>query len=231
MYLHDTISTDKRNPTVNAHGLIYGAPEASSDDVPCLDPVDNKSGVIKSEFRDPKTPTTKNDVILAPSPYWGSEPIWDSHTIIHNPVFDERGRVWLTARTRPNNVQPAFCKAGSDHPSAKIYPKNTSNRQLEVYDPKVRKIDMIDLCFNTHHLQFDKNDMLWFSAGGSYDVIGWIDVKKWDATHDAAASQGWAPFVIDTNGNGKRDDGWTEPNQPADQAKDKRMVLGFYGVS
>ena len=35
IYLHDTISTDKRNPTVNANGLIYGAPEASSD----IDPV------------------------------------------------------------------------------------------------------------------------------------------------------------------------------------------------
>src|SRR5438874_235644 len=231
MYLHDTISTDKRNPTVNAHGLIYGAPEASSDDVPWLDPVDNKSGVIKSEFRDPKTPTTKNDAILAPSPYWGNEPIWDSHTIIHNPMFDEKGRVWLTARTRPNNAQPAFCKAGSDHPSAQIYPKNTSNRQLEMYDPKTRKIEMIDLCFNTHHLQFDKNEMLWFSAGGNYDVVGWIDIKKWEATHDEKAAQGWAPFVLDTNGNGKRDTGWNEPGQPKDANKDTRVVAGFYGVS
>ena len=27
-YLHDEIATDRRNPTVNAHGLIYGSPEA-----------------------------------------------------------------------------------------------------------------------------------------------------------------------------------------------------------
>jgi hypothetical protein len=187
--------------------------------------------VIKSEFRDPKTPTTKTDLILAPSPYWGNEAIWDSHTVIHNPMFDEKGRVWLTARTRPANANPAFCKEGSDQPSAKVYPKNTSNRQVEVYDPKTRKIDMIDLCFNTHHLQFDKNEVLWFSAGGNYDVVGWLDVKKWEATHDDKASQGWAPFVLDTNGNGKRDIGWTEPNQPADSAKDKRMVLGLYGVA
>jgi hypothetical protein len=40
--------------------------------------------------------------------------------------------------------------------SAKIYPKATSNRQVEVLDPKTQKITMIDLCFNTHHLQFDK---------------------------------------------------------------------------
>ena len=33
-YLHDEISTDRRNPTVNAHGLIYGSPELSTDFVP-----------------------------------------------------------------------------------------------------------------------------------------------------------------------------------------------------
>jgi hypothetical protein len=37
-YLHDEISTDKRNPTVNANGLIYGSPEESTDFAPILDP-------------------------------------------------------------------------------------------------------------------------------------------------------------------------------------------------
>src|SRR6185369_11261022 len=35
-YLHDEIATDKRNPTVNANGLLYGAPELSTDNVPIL---------------------------------------------------------------------------------------------------------------------------------------------------------------------------------------------------
>ena len=33
-YLHDAISTDKRNPRVNSNGLIYGSPEESTDMVP-----------------------------------------------------------------------------------------------------------------------------------------------------------------------------------------------------
>ena len=37
-YLHDEIASDKRNPTVNANGLIYGSPEDSTDFVPILDP-------------------------------------------------------------------------------------------------------------------------------------------------------------------------------------------------
>ena len=46
-YLHDEVSTDKRNPTVNANGMIYGSPEESSDDVPVLDPVKNVASLIK----------------------------------------------------------------------------------------------------------------------------------------------------------------------------------------
>ena len=168
--------------------------------------------------------------IYAPSPYWGTEAIWDSHTNMHNPMYDEKGRLWLTARIRPL-PNPAFCKAGSDHPSAKVFPKDTSNRQTEVYDPKTQKVTMIDLCFTTHHLKFDEDGMLWFSAGAAYDVIGWLDVKKWDQTHDDAASQGWSPFVLDTNGNGKTRHRLVEPDEPIDPGKDKRIITGLYGIN
>jgi hypothetical protein len=39
----------------------------------------------------------------------------------------------------------------------------------------------------------------------------------------------WAPFVLDTNGNGKLDE-WTEPGQPADPSRDTRLAVGFYAV-
>src|SRR6202011_3217955 len=41
---------------------------------------------------------------------------------------------------------------------------------------------------------------------------------------------GWTPLILDTNGNGKRDD-YVEPNQPVDPAKDKRVVAGLYSVA
>ena len=55
-YLHDEISTDKRNPSVNANGLIYGSPEESRDYLPVLDPVHNKISEVKIPYRDPDTP-------------------------------------------------------------------------------------------------------------------------------------------------------------------------------
>ena len=41
VYMHDLTSTDRRNPTRNAYGRIYGAPELSTDDFPILDPQTN----------------------------------------------------------------------------------------------------------------------------------------------------------------------------------------------
>jgi hypothetical protein len=49
-------------------------------------------------------------------------------------------------------------------------------------------------------------------------VVGWFDMKVYDATHDAEKAQGWTPLVLDTNGDGKRGP-YTEANQPADPAK------------
>ena len=102
---------------------------------------------------------------------------------------------------------PAWCKAGSSHPSAKLTPLERSGRQLAVYDPKTKKMYLIDTCYATHHLLFaeDANNTLWTSSGGGGGVVGWLNTKMWDQTHDAAKSQGWTALVLDTNGNGKRD--------------------------
>ena len=57
------------------------------------------------------------------------------------------------------------------------------------------KYTFVDTCFNTHHLQFDANDVLWASTGGaSSPVIGWLDMKIFDETGDAAKAQGWTPL-------------------------------------
>lgn len=229
-YLHDEISTDRRQPTVNANGLIYGSPEESSDNLPWLDPVHNTVGFVKTKWRDPDTPTSADSEIYSPSPYWGNTPIWNSHTTVHNPMFDRKGRLWFTARIRAS-ADPAFCRTGSSQPSAQQFPLQNSGRQAEVYDPATKAITPIDLCFPTHHLQFDKEDRLWFSAGGPQaGAIGWLDTRAFDSTHDAPAAQHWAPFILDTNGNGRRD-GWVEPDAKVDPTKDKRILAGIYGVA
>jgi len=225
-YLHDLSGTDRRDPTVNGYGRLYGAPELSTDEMPILDPRTNSATVFQAPVRDPDTPTTHDDPVIAPSPYWGEEAIWDSRANIHNPMLDADGRVWLTARIRgPEN--PDFCRRGSEHPSARLFPVERAGRHLAVYDPASGDYRFVDTCFSTHHLQFDARGVLWTSGGGQ--VVGWLDAARFLETGDAAAAQGWAPLILDTNGNG-RQDAWTEPGEPLDPALDARVPAAFYAV-
>jgi hypothetical protein len=228
-YLHDEIATDKRNPTVNANGPLYGATEASTDLIPVLDPVRHTATTLKMPVRDPNTPRPGKP--LAPSPYWGDELIWDSQANVHNPMFDEKGRVWFTSTIRPGD-NPAFCKEGSSHPSAKLFPLARSGRQLSFYDPKTKEFTLIDTCFSTHHLQFaeDANNTLWTSSGGGGGAVGWLNVRMFEQTKDEQRSQGWTALILDTNGNGRRD-AYTEPNAAVDPTKDHRINAAFYGVT
>ena len=225
-YMHDLASTDRRDPTVNAYGPVYGAPELSTDHMPILDPVRNVPTTFELPVRDADTPTTAQTLPAAPSAYWGDEVIWDSRANVHNPMLDSEARVWLTARVR-GRENPAFCREGSDHPSARLFPTTNSGRHVAVFDPSTDEYRFVDTCFSTHHLQFDANDILWTSGGGQ--VLGWLDAPRFLETGDAAAAQGWTAFVVDTNGNGRRD-AYVEPNEPVDPARDKRFSVGYYAV-
>ena len=227
VYLHDEIATDKRNPTVNPNGLIYGALEASADYMPVVDPRTNTASRIELQVRDPKTPSEAQTPPAQPSPYWGEEVIWTSQSNAHSFAMDKQARVWIAARIRQNQTPP-WCQQGSTHPSAKAFPLNESGRQMQMYDPKTKRVTTVDTCFGTHHLNFDGNDVLWFTGSGQ--VEGWFSTKIYDETKDEAKAQGWTVFVLDTNGNGKRD-AYVEPNQPIDPTKDKRITAGFYGVA
>jgi len=236
-FTHDLVSSDRRYPTVNAYGPLYGSAEYSSDEIPILDPKTHKVTFFKMPVADPNAPESFGPPFHAsavakptqPSAYWGDEKIWSQRANNHNGMFDKNGRVWFAAAVRGID-NPAFCKKDSDHPSAKVFPLDRSGRQVSMLDPKTMKYSFIDTCFGTHHPQFgyDADNTLWLSGTGP--VAGWVNTKVWDETGDAAKAQGWSPFVLDTNGNGKVDE-WTEPDQPVDAGKDKRIAgSGPYAV-
>jgi hypothetical protein len=226
-YLHDLVSTDRRNPTVNAGGPVYAVLEASADYMPVLDPETHTATRVPVTVRDPSTPPASPQQVAAPSPYWGTEPIWTSRANAHNPMLDETGRVWITSRVRPP-PNPAFCKEGSSHPSARLFPLNASGRHVAVYDPKTREMKHVATCFGTHHLMFaeDADRTLWLSGGGP--VVGWLNTRLWDETGDEERAQGWTALIMDVNGNGRRDQ-YVEPNAPVDPARDRRIHPGQYG--
>jgi hypothetical protein len=180
--------------------------------------------------RDPDTPEALGPghaaaaAPLLPSAYWGDEKIWDSRANNHNAMLDRRGRVWLAASVRGAD-NPAFCRRGSGHPSAEAFPLERSTRQVAVLDPRTMGYAFVDTCFGTHHLQFghDADDTLWLSGTGP--VAGWVNTRLLDETGDAARAQGWSPFVLDANGNGRRDP-HVEPGRPAGPGEDRRIAPG-----
>ena len=232
-YLHDLISTDRRKPTVNGYGPLYGSPEYSSDLMPVMDVKKNDFTTVKMTYEEgtpealgPGHAAAKE--ALQPSAYWGNEKIWDTHVNNHNSMIDQDGRVWLAATGfKPGN--PDYCKKGSDHPSAKAFPLDTSLRRIAMYDPKTKVYTPYQTCFTTHHLNFgyDKDNTVWGSGGGQ--VLGWLNTRVLLQTGDVKKAQGWTPLILDTNGNGKRDE-YVEPNQPVDPTKDKRIIASFYAV-
>ena len=233
-YLHDLISSDRRKPTINSYGKLYGSPEYSTDMMPILDPKTHTVTYFKMPVADEKMPVSLGPghagavAPTAPSAYWGEEVLWDTRANNHNSMFDDKGRLWLAATVRGMN-NPDFCKQGSDHPSAKVFPLTQSPRQVAMLDPKTMKYSFIDTCFGTHHPQFgyDADNTLWLSGSGQ--VAGWVNTRIWDETGDAQKAQGWFPYILDTNGNGKLDE-WTEPGKP-EAGKDMRFNPGSGGYA
>jgi len=220
----DNAASDTRNSGVNANGLVFGASEMT-DTISTLDPVRNKSVVIKAPSEAPPLVSGFNASPTA-SPYFGPD-VWQRSADPRSIAIDGKGRVWVAIRNRENQKQPAFCGPGSSK-FGSFYPLRQSNRQLAMYDPKTQVWQHIDTCFSADHNQIGEDNFIYFGIGSA---IAWVDISTWDKTHDAEASQGWCPGVIDANGNGKIDRGWTEPDGPIDPARDHRIAFGAYSIT
>ena len=129
-YLHDLISSDKRNPTVNAYGKLYGSTEYATDHLPVLDPktgevtyVTPPEGAdVPEAFGRRRLDHAAIEKPMAASAYWGMEQVWDTKFDNHNDMFDEKGRVWMTghqsrawhAGLLPQGLGQPLCQSVSD---------------------------------------------------------------------------------------------------------------------
>ena len=90
---------------------LYGVLEASADYMPVLDPKTHTVSRVPVTLRDSNTPPVAPQQVAAASPYWGTEAIWTSRANVHNPMFDEKGRVWITSQGASAG-QPGFLQGG-----------------------------------------------------------------------------------------------------------------------
>jgi len=218
----DAAGTDERHPTINANGPVYGAIQ-TSDILTVFNPRENSSTEIKIPSNGPVL-----DANTRTSPVWGDEKIWQRQADPRSVAMDAKGRVWVTARNRGPQQQPAYCKDGATNKFAKYFPmEGPSARQVQLYDPKTKQFTAIDTCFAADHNVFDDKDALIF---GQDDAVGWVDTVAFYKTRDGAASQAWCPGVVDTNGDGKISTGWTEPSEAIDPKRDHRIEFGCYSI-
>ena len=226
--VHDNVSTDKRNPTLYPDGPVYGVGGAGLviTDVGAHQSV--RMDLPTRVERPRRASSYQGSSTRVPSLYWGDESAGLVSRSAHNPMMDDKGRLWITQAVRPNDV-PGWCLEGSDHPFARYYPiqHRAESRQVSYYDPETGEFELIDTCYFTHHLQFadDADDTLWLS--GSTEAVGWLNTRLYDETGDERAAQGWCPTVIDTNGDGTITKPWNEPTPDGaveiDPAKDTRV--------
>ena len=252
-FVHDSASTDKRDPTVNPYGPVYASGRLKPPDLVVVYPRENRQEGLTAPMRDPNVRwkdnypaewkglnnPRANQGMGNPSPAWGTEMIWKGIVLGHNPMLDHKARVWQTQAVQSPEEDRSFCNAGSDHPSAQYFPLDiTKNpepymgayRHLAVWDPQTREWTLINTCAGSHSLQFahDANHTLWVSNQGQ--VLGWLNTKLFDETGDEQKAQGWTPYILDTNGNGKVDE-WVGPDDPIDPTKDQRIRGGSYGIA
>jgi len=126
-YLHDLIGTDRRKPTVNGWGALYGSMELSTDWVPILDPVLHMTTEMKMPVRAESTPRSST-VNIAPAPwhYWGDRVIWDTQVNAHTNTMDSEGRC-VVERHQPASVGTAgVLQEGIGSPVGEGLPAGTS---------------------------------------------------------------------------------------------------------
>jgi hypothetical protein len=202
-YVHDEISTDKRDPTLYPNGKIWGV-DIGNDRLFSVDPVTHEADMIPVPTETPVgwcEPGEPGFSLGCPTEQ-GHTPHVGAYTNParpHNPMMDDTGKVWITQEVRPATpeAQPEFCKGD---PAISVRSDGYS-----YYDTTTGHIELINTCFATHHLQFDKNGLLWSSTDPR--VIGWFDPSKYveGRPETAEDAQGWSEMVVDTDGDGQAD--------------------------
>lgn len=205
-FMHDEISTDKNNPTVNANGPVY-AVSAGHGSLVVLDPIENSTYEIDIPTREPRDQVRSRFPAPNPASLWfGEEALWTNPPYNpadpHNPMLDSTGRVWMTSKIRQN--APEWCSDPAVTKYAEYFPLFRGGRQASYYEPDTGEFTLIETCYSTHHLQFDtdENETVYFNElSGS--MFGWLDTKVYDQTGDEQQAVGWCGQVVDTNGDGQ----------------------------
>jgi hypothetical protein len=190
-FVHDLVSTDKRNPSLYGYGKVYGVDRTGGGRLLILDPMKNTTSWLQVEPKDKSHgySLTKDYYHGAEEEqaYVGEDREWMASP--HNSMMDENGRMWMTTQIRAGgkDFYPTWAKntivTDTKDPASvdlayKILAARGNNMQLGYFDTKTSKFVSVDTGYNTHHLQLDWQGRIWTDGGGS--AAGMLDTKKLD---------------------------------------------------
>jgi len=205
--------------------------------LPILDPKTHTVTIFNAPVRDANTPEGLGPghaamaSPLEPSAYWGNEKIWDSKVNNHNSMIDGQ-RPPLAGGGRARAGESRLLQAGlgsslGQTVSAQADPSRTGDARSQDDEIHLRRHLLPDPSLELRLRR--QRDLVDEAAAGGGGVVGGSIPRCSTRPATRRKSQGWTALVLDTNGNGKRDD-YVEPNQPVDPAKDKRIAQVFYAV-
>jgi streptogramin lyase len=219
-FVHDAISTDKRNPTLYPYGNVYGL-DMGQDFVWALDPLTNSISSYKVPVRQ-----------VGYNKRWdfGGWPVYTQVANPHNPMMDDKGHLWMTTEIRDDEIRPKWAKdvlvyqdgfgpvqidqaaSTSSAPAAGPASEGAGHhRQLGYFDIKTKKFVLIDTAYGTHHLQFDSQGRVWTSLDAT--SLGMFDPSKFDPA-DPLGTEGQAQKMF----------------EKIDQKTGKSVAGGGYGI-
>jgi hypothetical protein len=184
-YLHDLISTDKRYPTSNGYGPLFGSPEYSSDEMPILDPVKNTWTSVKMPVKDPTMPYSLGPATRRRSIRCSLGVLGKRTHLGHasqQPQLDARPAGTRLARGDGADArQSGLLQGRLGAPVGESVPDGSRGQTPRNVRPEDAEVhDRSRPCYGTHHPQFgfDANDTLWTSGGGP--VVGWLNTKTFE---------------------------------------------------
>ena len=180
-YIHDLISTDKRNPTRYPFGRIWGV-DFGQDTLWALNPVSHRVASYDIPTNNVRPPR--------PAPFPGAV-VYHNPANPHVPTMDDTGKVWMAMQIRQERPedQPAWARdvivnvqaPGSARDAMSAWDAGRHHRQLGYFDTVTDEMVMVDTAYGTNHLQFDWEGRLWTS--GDTVGVGMFDPSAFDVAN------------------------------------------------
>ena len=178
-YIHDLISTDKRNPMRYPFGRIWGV-DFGQDTLWTLNPVTHRVASYDIPTNNVRPPRS--------APFPGAV-VYHNPANPHVPTMDDTGKVWMAMQVRQERPedQPAWAHdvlvnvqaPGSARDAVGAWDAGSHHRQLGYFDTMTDEMVMVDTAYGTNHLQFDWEGRLWTS--GDTVGVGMFDPSAFDA--------------------------------------------------